>query len=188
MKVQKFLSDFKNTKATNNFLRLLVLVLTGTVIVEGTLMLKMMDKQKVIVVPLNIDRKFSVTGTTASPEYIEMMVRQSIYLKENFTPETVKENFEAFLTLISPDYYHQVETDLLAQAEKYARYHVSQVFFIKDIVIRKNNTAEVKGIRKTFVSDKLVKQESTALRIAFRVKNGRFEVTGYEEVAKNGSA
>jgi hypothetical protein len=59
---------------------------------------------------------------------------------------------------------------------------------IKDIVIRRNNTAEVKGIRKTFVSDKLVKQESVALRIAFRVKNGRFEVTGYEEVTKNGSA
>ncbi len=184
MKAKEFLNDVKNTKATNNFLKFIILLLVLLVAAEGIAMVLLVKQQKVIVVPLNIDRKFSVTGTTASPEYTEMMLRQTVYLKENFTPETVKENFRSFLTLISPDYYHQVEADLLAQAEKLASYHVSQVFFIRNIIIRKN-VAEVKGIRKTFVSDKLVKQEPVTLHVAFRITNGRFEVTKYEEVSKN---
>ena len=100
MKAKKFLSEFKNTKATNNFLRFLIVALITTIVAEGIIMLNLMDKQRVIVVPINVDRKFSITGDTASPEYVEMMIRQTIYLKENFTPETVRENFKAFLSLI----------------------------------------------------------------------------------------
>ena len=66
MKMQKFLSDFKSTKASNNFLRFLILVLVTVIAVEGAVTLNLMDKQRVIVVPINVDRKFSITGDSAS--------------------------------------------------------------------------------------------------------------------------
>ena len=184
MKMQKFLSDFKNTKASNNFLRFLILVLVMVIAVEGAVMLNLMDKQRVIVVPINVDRKFSITGDSASPEYVEMMVRQIVYLKENFTPETVKENFKAFLSLISPRYYNQVEEKLMNTANELIKYQISQVFFPKEVFV-KGNTATVTGIKKIYAGEHLAEQKPVKIKISFKINQGKFEVLKYEEVAYN---
>ncbi len=184
MKMQKFLSDFKNTKASNNFLRFLILVLVMVIAVEGAVMLNLMDKQRVIVVPINVDRKFSITGDSASPEYVEMMVRQIVYLKENFTPETVKENFKAFLSLISPRYYNQVEEKLMNTANELIKYQISQVFFPKEVFV-KGNTATVTGIKKIYAGEHLAEQKPVKISIRFKINQGKFEVLKYEEMAYN---
>ena len=184
MKMQKFMSDFKNTKASNNFLRFLILVLVMVIAVEGAVMLNLMDKQRVIVVPINVDRKFSITGDSASPEYVEMMVRQIVYLKENFTPETVKENFKAFLSLISPRYYNQVEEKLMNTANELIKYQISQVFFPKEVFV-KGNTATVTGIKKIYAGEHLAEQKPVKIKISFKINQGKFEVLKYEEVAYN---
>jgi len=184
VKMQKFLSDFKNTKASNNFLRFLILVLVMVIAVEGAVMLNLMDKQRVIVVPINVDRKFSITGDSASPEYVEMMVRQIVYLKENFTPETVKENFKAFLSLISPRYYNQVEEKLMNTANELIKYQISQVFFPKEVFV-KGNTATVTGIKKIYAGEHLAEQKPVKISIRFKINQGKFEVLKYEEMAYN---
>ena len=184
MKMQKFMSDFKNTKASNNFLRFLILVLVMVIAVEGAVMLNLMDKQRVIVVPINVDRKFSITGDSASPEYVEMMVRQIVYLKENFTPETVKENFKAFLSLISPRYYNQVEEKLMNTANELIKYQISQVFFPKEVFV-KGNTATVTGIKKIYAGEHLAEQKPVKISIRFKINQGKFEVLKYEEMAYN---
>jgi type IV conjugative transfer system protein TraE len=180
--MQKFLSDFKNTKASNNFLRFLILVLVMVIAVEGAIMLNLMDKQRVIVIPINVDRKFSITGDSSSPEYVEMMVRQIVYLKENFTPETVKENFKAFLSLISPRYYNQVEEKLMNTANELIKYQISQVFFPKEVFV-KGNTATVTGIKKIYAGEHLAEQKPVKIKISFKINQGKFEVLKYEEVA-----
>jgi type IV conjugative transfer system protein TraE len=182
--MQKFMSDFKNTKASNNFLRFLILVLVMVIAVEGAVMLNLMDKQRVIVVPINVDRKFSITGDSASPEYVEMMVRQIVYLKENFTPETVKENFKAFLSLISPRYYNQVEEKLMNTANELIKYQISQVFFPKEVFV-KGNTATVTGIKKIYAGEHLAEQKPVKISIRFKINQGKFEVLKYEEMAYN---
>jgi len=184
VKAKKFLSEFKNTKATNNFLRFLIVALITTIVAEGIIMLNLMDKQRVIVVPINVDRKFSVTGNTASPEYVEMMIRQIIYLKENFTPETVRENFKAFLSLIAPQYYRQVEKKLMDAANELIKYQISQVFFIKEVFV-KGNTATVTGIKKIYAGDHLAEQKPVKIKISFKINQGKFEVLKYEEMAYN---
>ena len=184
MKMQKFMSDFKNTKASNNFLRFLIVALITIIVAEGIIMLNLMDKQRVIVVPINVDRKFSITGDTASPEYVEMMIRQTIYLKENFTPETVRENFKAFLSLIAPQYYRQVEKKLMNTANELIKYQISQVFFPKEVFV-KGNTATVTGIKKIYAGEHLAEQKPVKIKISFKINQGKFEVLKYEEVAYN---
>ena len=185
MKAERFLSDYKNTLAKNQTLKVAVLVLTAGILIQGFFTMYAMTRQRVVVVPSFLDRKFWVEGDRASEDYVVMMTKYAVDLLNSFTPETVEDRFQEFLRFVAPEYYHQVSAKLLADARDYTRLGVSQFFVPQRIDLAGKNKLFVTGIVRRWVQDKPVKQEQKRFKIIYRVVQGRFEVQAYEEVDVN---
>jgi len=185
LKAKRFLSDYKNTLAENQTLKLAVLALTAGILVQGFFTMYAMTRQRTLVVPSFLDRKFWVEGDRASEDYVILMAKYAVDLLNTFTPETVGDRFQEFLRFVSPEYYHQVSAKLMSDAKDYARLGVSQFFVPQRIDLVGKDRLFVTGIVRRWVQDKPVKQEQKRFKVVYRVVQGRFEVQAYEEVDVN---
>ncbi|HDM76873.1 MAG TPA: hypothetical protein ENG51_10435 [Deltaproteobacteria bacterium] len=178
---KKYVSIYENALSENRFLKLLIFAFMIVIIAEAGLMVVLSKRVRILVVPAVVNRKFFVEGEKASPEYIELMAEYAVDLLKSFTPKTVKVRRHDFLKLVSPQFYHTIETKLMTEADEYITYDVSS-FFIRQQTQIKDDKVIIHGILKKFMGKKALPQKHMVCIVYFRIHQGRFEVTGYEEM------
>ena len=181
MLFKKYLSTYTSTLSENRFLKVIIFSLMITVMVEGAMLIFLAKQVRVVIVPNFIDKQFSIQGNRASYEYIALMTEYAVGLLNDYTPKTVKQRRQEFLRFVAPQYYHEIEARLLAEADELIRYDTSS-FFIKQETRVMPDRVIVIGIRKKFLGKEPVPQAQIVCVVFYKIKDGRFRIVKYEEM------
>lgn len=179
MEGKKYVNEFWNVVKENNILKMVLLSLIIVIFAEGFFAVKVMYTQRTIVIP-SVRGRYEFTETGASPNYLVNMGIFLADLIENFTPSTVKFNYERFLSFLAPSGYGKAQGVLMANAEQYITGNVSSLFAVKKVKLFPQEIL-IRGIRKFIVAGKVVSSENLTVVIHYEIKNGEFEVVSYEE-------
>ena len=174
-----YVNEFWNIVKENNMLKMVLLTLILIIIIEGFFTVKVMYTQRTIVIP-SVRGKYEFTDTRVSPNYLVNTGILLANLIENFTPQTVKFNYERFLSFLSPENYNKAQGSLMANAEQYVSSNVSSLFAVKKVKLYPGKIL-INGVRKFIVAGKVISNESLTVLILYKIKNGEFEVVSYEE-------
>lgn len=174
MRFEKWIRDWKTALAENFFLRSLCLLLALSLIFNATFFKK---KERIIIVPPEIDKEFWVEQNRASTEYLEQMGVFFAILGGNMSPSNAAYNVKFLSNYIPPDIYGDVKNELSSQAHYISKNNITQAFFPSAAkVIEGENRVLVEGSVIRNIGTTRISNEKMVFNIKFRVKNFRLQV------------
>ena len=182
MKLDIFLNRTANVAAENKLLKVIVLVIGTTVLVNTYLLHKYLNNTRTVLVPPAMNSRVEILGDKASDEYIKEFTRYTLALILNYTPATARSQFDEALALYAPQVYQKTSKMLYDLADTIEITHTSNVFYINKISVHpQKSLIEVKGLNTRFIQDRHTKSERKTYLINYRVENGRFMVLDLSE-------
>lgn len=187
MRYEKWIRDWKTALAENFFLRSLCLLLAIGLIMNAVFF---RGKDKIIIVPPEVERQFWVESSKASPEYLEQMGVFFAILGGNLSPSNAAYNVKFLSNYIPADVYGDVRTELASQAHYIVKHNITQAFFPSAVSVQDGNKVVVEGNTVRNIGTTRVSQEKMVFHIKFRVNNFRLMVEefyiDYPERSKKG--
>lgn len=137
------------------------------------------DSQKVVFMPPKIvNQEFWIAGNQVSKQYLHEMGQFVSFNLLNITRENANNNIENILTLVDPNFYQQLKTNLLMQTDYITANSISRTFFVSSIDADTKGLIKVHGVIKDIISDKVVRSENIILSINYMIEHGRFFING----------
>lgn len=169
MKFEKWIKDWKTSVAENFFLKILVLVLGITIIVT---LVSMQGRDKIILVPPNLDKEAWLLQNKASPEYLQTMALFYVTFLANLTPQNAEYNMNLLLKRMPPRAQAQWQSELQAQAENIVKNNVRQAFYVNFAeIFPEENAAEVIGTLERYIGNVSASSDTVRYRIGFTVSD-----------------
>lgn len=180
MRWERYLSGMKE----QGLLRSVILILALGLVIEGFLMIQMINRQRIVLVPPGIHNggEVWVGENTAGAGYLEDVTRFLLPLVTSFHPRTLTEQISLFLRYVSPEQYGAVKARLLSQAAQAVKNDISQAFYIQNVEI-KNETARATGILRRYVGKTRVTEEVENYEVRYEIRHGRPVVVGIESLS-----
>ena len=139
-------------------------------------------RERVILVPPEIERPLSVTSTHVSPEYLSDM---SLFLSDlllNVTPDNAAVQHAVFLRYVAPDKYGKLKGELLAQEEHLVKEHMTVTFNRTGTgVDLKHMAAKITGVVEYRSGTTVLSRRPVSWRMTFGWHLGRLTVKSFEE-------
>jgi type IV conjugative transfer system protein TraE len=159
----------------------LIIIMAILNIILAILLYTNFNYEKVIIVPSsNPENSYWIKNDTISPEYMEAMGRDLLYLSLNVSPETVKRQYEAFLKFVTPNLRSYIVEDLKKSAENIVTNDISQVFYIDQMkAIIAKQTIYASGYLKTYVNNQQVTNVQQLYKIQFKNEDLTVKVEQY---------
>ena len=177
MRLSIFTGKLANVAGENRLLKLAILAIGATVLVNSMVLVYALNHRTTILVPPVINTKLEIVGNSAPDEYIRVFGRYAMWLALNYSPATARSQFSELLTLFGPERYAEVRKSLYGLADTIEMGHVSSVFHITRIVVdRTKREMDVYGSRRQYANAQLIEGKARNYRIEYRVTDGRFMV------------
>ncbi|MBX3630302.1 MAG: type IV conjugative transfer system protein TraE [Nitrosomonas sp.] len=184
MLFKQYQSERDNANSEIRFMRLLVVFLVIVCVVEGILIQKLIDSEKITLVPPEIKQSFWVSRSAVSSEYLEEMAYWYTGLALNVTPLGVDYQNELFLKYGNPAEYGRLQTEMHSRAAFLKRNGASSQFAVNNITPDNINLrVALSGTLYTWVSDKKAGERNATFMIAFKYMNGRLYVSDFKETS-----
>jgi len=169
MRFEKWIRDWKTALAENFFLRSLCLLLALGLILNASLFKR---KERIIVVPPEINKQFWVESNRVSPEYLEQMGVFFAILGGNLSPSNAAYSVKFLSNYIPSDVYGDVRTELASQASYIVKHNITQAFFPSAInVIDGENRVLVEGNTIRNIGTTRISQEKMVFNVKFQMKD-----------------
>jgi conjugal transfer pilus assembly protein TraE len=179
-------NQIENLIAKRNGYLLLAIGSLFICLIQLLIIFYMIGREKIIIVPPDIQKSFWVSATHASPEYLAEMTRFFSSLRFNVTAENVHSQQETLLRYTDPSYYPALKNELVQEADRIAEQHVSMVFFPVNLKIdSKHFKVMIEGDLKILVGDAALPTKRTSYLITYGYDAGRLLVKSFEEVVKH---
>jgi type IV conjugative transfer system protein TraE len=178
-----YLNEYRNTIRANNILKFTLFTLLLVILIEGFFIVYTMNTQRTVIVP-SVTGKYVISNSSANPEYVQQMSMYLINLMEDFSPNTVKNQYAEFLNYVSPDVFGKIQSDIMANAENYIATDTSS-FFVPKSFKMSSTQAIVTGDKRQIVGNQVVSSQSIVITINYQITQGKFEVTSYVESKNN---
>lgn len=164
MQIKRFIERWENSLRENTFLKVLILLLVGALMVNG----QFFKRDRMIIVPPYLTRPFTVTEKGVSPEYTEQLAVFLAAFATSFTPSNITYNITTLLKYVDPSAYSTVRTALLAQKTKVETQGLIQSFYPeKAVCYEKNNTVDIIGRSIRYNQNVKIFDGREAYRITF---------------------
>ena len=152
-------------------------------ILQIVMIFTLIGREKIVLVPPSIEKRFWVAADNASVEYLSEMTSFFASLRLNMTPDNAAFQRESLLRYIDPAFYNTVKTELIKEEEKIKEQHISMAFYPVTIKVNdKKLNAVIEGDLKSFVGDVAMPSKRLSYRINYRFDHGRLLVKSFEEV------
>jgi conjugal transfer pilus assembly protein TraE len=174
-----YLNEYRNTIRSNNILKLTLFILLAVIVVEGFFIVYTMNTQRTIVIP-NVSGKYVIANSSANANYVKQMSYYLVDLMENFSPSTVKSNYNEFLNYVAPDVFGNMQSNIMVNAENYIATDTSSYFIPKDFKMT-DNTIYITGVKRNIVGKQVVSENEVKITIGYLINQGKFEVESYVE-------
>jgi conjugal transfer pilus assembly protein TraE len=181
---ERFREKWSRLTQENSALKFTIVVLVALIMAMSSIIVFQSKRERTVVVPAFVDKKFYVESDKASAEYIEMMSKYAVELISSFTPQTVEERTADFLRFIAPSYYKDISLSFQKMIDDSKKYVISQ-YFIPGEMTMQGNTITIKGILRRYAENRLLEAAVATYRLTYEIQNGRFFITTYEKVEEN---
>lgn len=179
MKLDIYLSKFKNIEAENKLLKFAIIVIGIVTIINTGLLYSSLNSHRTVIVPPVIHSQFEVYGNKATDEYYKEFARYISTLALSYTPVTVRSQFTELLGMFSADRYNEAKSRFYEIAEKIETSKVSSVFYLSNVAVDdEHKEMHVTGVQMQYANDGTKFEEKTKTYIIkYVMNNGRFAVT-----------
>lgn len=152
-------------------------------LVLSFLIIFLSGRERIILTPPSMNKDIWVSTQTASPEYFS---RMSLFLSElalNVTADNVDFQQELLLRYVDSSYYVSLKPQLVAQADRIKKEHITTAFFPVDMKVdSKHSEAIVIGDLKSYVGDTVLPTKRVSYRMVYRFNSFTPLITLFEEV------
>lgn len=169
-------------KTRNGYLVLACGSLVLNVLLVG-FMFFMVGRERIVIVPPEIQKSFWVTSGRVSPEYLSEMVLFLTSLSFNMTPSNAAMQHSVLLRYVDPSYYEILKVKLIEVEDQIKKEHITTSFYPNDIKVDTNKLiAEVSGDLQYTVGDTQLAPTHVSYQIKFSYKQGQLKITSFPEV------
>lgn len=149
-------------------------------------MISMIGHEKIILVPPKIAQTFWVGHNDISPEYLSEMSHFFVALRFNIAPSTIENQQEILLRYVSPEYYESLKVELINEAGRMTREHITTTFYPVDVKVdTRHLEALVTGDLLTTVGANQLPVRRVIYKISYSHNNYRLLVKKLIEVKPN---
>lgn len=166
------------------------LVLASTSILLNILLVILvfftLDRERIVIVPPQIQKSFWVTSSEVSPEYLSEMVIFLTSLGFNTTPNNSSMQHNILLRYVDPSYYNSLKTKLIEIEDKIKKEHITTSFFPNDVKVdTKKLIAIVTGDLQYTIGDIQVSPANVTYKYGFSYKQGQLKITSFSEISSH---
>lgn len=152
-------------------------------LLQSVIIFILIGKEKIVVVPPVIEKRFWVSAQGASAEYLSEMTTFFMNLRLNLTPESAFYQHELLLRYVDPVHYNSLKTALIKEEDKIKDQHISTVFYPVNIKVdAKKLIAIIEGDFKSFVGEVAMPVKRMTYKMNYRFDDGKLLVKSFEEV------
>jgi conjugal transfer pilus assembly protein TraE len=155
-----------------------IILAVGMVISSFTIY-KLVNDQRTVIVPTNVDKEFWVTSNKLSETYLKQMGQYISTALLTVAPNSASNQFKLILDLAAPAFYQQLKSELTNQTRYLTENDITIAFWAKDFKFDKDYIA-ITGTRNHIIGDKVVDNKEIVLKIFYIVQNGRFYISSFE--------
>jgi conjugal transfer pilus assembly protein TraE len=182
MNLKKWVQRSSNVFGENLLLKFVVVVWGIALVVMGFRVERAVNMQRTIIMPPGLGQKVEVGSADASDEYIEHYARYALNLALNYTPATVRGQFDRLLLLYAPETYPKAQTALYELASAIEKARNTNAFYVTSIVVfRDKEEVEIAGLRRQFIEDVKAGEQRKTYVMKYRVINGRMQIVELAE-------
>jgi len=169
LRYDKFIRDWKTAVAENFFLKVLMLFISIALILSLSVF---RVKERIVVSPPEISRKFWVEANRASPAYLEQMGVFFATLAGNLSPANAGYNVDALLPYIPTSTFGGMKAELGAQAAYIVRNNITQAFFPSAVQVNPDESrVVVEGTAVRNIGTVKISSEKMIYRIKLRIEH-----------------
>ncbi len=174
-------------EAENRILRLGLFLVILSNLWLGWYVYRATRQHVVVFQPVGYCQKFKVGTRTPDRTYLLVMARFIVDSLLNYTPSTVRKQYEAVLALFDPSTYERYKklyADFVDEAETASLTSTFTIYSIK--VSDRRPEIHVRGRRVLYLRDSPVKQADETYMIRYRYDYGTFRIVEVKKIEKRG--
>lgn len=183
MNINRYQTEFRKIIAQRNGYLVLSIGLIALSVILSLLVAFLVGRERIVLLPPSMNKNIWVSSQTASPEYFS---RMTIFLSElalNVTSDNVDFQNELLLRYVDPTYYISLKPQLVAEADRIKKDHISTAFFPVDMKVNiQHHEAIVTGDLKSYVGDTALPNKRISYRFVYRFNSFTPLITLFEEV------
>jgi conjugal transfer pilus assembly protein TraE len=177
MKLDIFLQKTANLSLENRILKLIVIVIGITVLINTFMTYKALNSHRTILVPPVMNSRIEIAGDKASEEYIKSFTRYLCGLAFSYTSATARGQFDELLTMYAPDAFAEGKRIFYGLADSIETAKNTNAFYIQELKVDSDrHQIEVIGIKRQFVEDRMIDSGIRTYIIEYSIENGRFMI------------
>jgi conjugal transfer pilus assembly protein TraE len=146
----------------------------------------MIGRERIVVVPPDIQKSFWVTSSRVSPDYLSEMVLFLNSLSFNITPSNASMQHKILLRYVDSTIYSTLKMKLMEIEDHIKKEHITMAFYPRDVKVDTNKLAAiVTGDLQYTVGDIQLLPQQVKYQYGFRYTQGRLTLTSFPEVKKH---
>jgi conjugal transfer pilus assembly protein TraE len=154
----------------------------------AVLAFSLIGRERIVLVPPQIQKSFWVTGEKASAEYLEQMAYFLAQLTLDVTPQSAQYQSQVLLRYAAPEAWGELRAAASAQAERLKRDGASTVFSPQELQVDASaQRVRLRGVLTTFVSERRVSSVTKAYQLELRYSAGRLYLKSFQEISPHDS-
>ena len=152
-------------------------------IILSSFMFFMVGRERIVIVPPEIQKSFWVTSGRVSPEYLSEMVLFLTSLSFNVTPNNAETQHSVLLRYVDSAYYEKLKIKLIEVEDKIKKEHITTSFYPNEVKVdTKKLIAKVSGDLVYTVGDIQIAPAHVTYLFGFSYKQGQLRITSFPEV------
>ncbi|MBU0991731.1 MAG: type IV conjugative transfer system protein TraE [Proteobacteria bacterium] len=182
MNIKLYTKQSSNLFAENRLLKFVVVILTIGVVWSMVSANRALKYQRTIILPPKVDHRIEISGNAVNDDYLKMYTRYILELLLNYTPKTVQFNFNDLLSLVSPELYQELQSNLFKIVDNVEKLRITSVFYPSNIIIdQEKKYITIRGRRKQFSHFAKIEESERNYYLRYEITNGRFFLTNIQE-------
>lgn len=183
MEITQYKSRLQNLIAQRNGYLVLAVALAVISLVLLICVCRMINRERIVIVPPVIQQAFWVNSQTVSPEYLSQISSFLVQLRLNMTPSSAEYQREMLLRYTDPAYYGELKNELVEEADHLTKTHTSLIFYPVDIAVDVSHlTAQISGDFSATVSNMPLPVQRLSYRLSYRYAQGRLWLQSFQEI------
>lgn len=139
------------------------------------------NKERVIVVPAQINTQIWTERKAVSKEYLEEMSLFFAHLLFDVTPHSMAYQRDVILRNVDPASYNSLKYQLIKEEQKYLKENLATTFRPNKVIVNTNKLETLlTGYLTSFVGGKQMQQITDTYLIKFRYDAGRLFIKSFE--------
>lgn len=173
------------TNSIKQLSRMVLVIFSGLlliIILQTVTIMHSSRKAMTVLVPMNLGAPTSVSTDSVSYDYLSLIATSMVSLRFNFTPKSIKNQYQQLENFISPQTYATLTTELQREQTAMTQQNIMSSFAITDVQPDSNSLqVQVKGILTRWVQGAEINSVDAAFLLKFKNENGALILTDWLE-------